>query len=177
MSTAASRDRLARILLGLLGPADRRPAPESLAGMDDDDWQQLLLMAHRHRLSPALCWRLQSMPDARCPMPDARCPMPENIFATLKQDYRKFTIVSMKRLRDLALTFRVLHDTGIDGTALKGAYLAFNAYPHPALRPMRDLDVLVPAEQAMPVSECPQPLARSLTCAWPIRRSSRYRFS
>ena len=104
-------------------------------------------------------------------MPDARCPMPENIFATLKQDYRKFTIVSMKRLRDLALTFRVLHDTGIDGTALKGAYLAFNAYPHPALRPMRDLDVLVPAEQAMPVSECPQPLARSLTsdgrsCLW-----------
>ncbi len=79
MSTAASRDRLARILLGLLGPADRRPAPESLAGMDDDDWQQLLLMAHRHRLSPTLRRRLQSMPDA---------PIPENISATLKQDYR-----------------------------------------------------------------------------------------
>jgi len=33
--------------------------------------------------------------------------------------------------------------------ALKGAYLAFHAYPHPALRPLRDLDILVPRDQTL----------------------------
>src|SRR5262249_4180045 len=31
----------------------------------------------------------------------------------------------------------------------KGAFLAFHVYPHAALRPLRDLDVLVPRHEAM----------------------------
>jgi hypothetical protein len=44
---------------------------------------------------------------------------------------------------------RVLRAIGITPVFLKGAYLAFNAYPHAALRPLRDLDVLVPRSRSL----------------------------
>ncbi len=50
---------------------------------------------------------------------------------------------------ELPRVHRILANAGIPYVALKGAFLAYHAYPQPGLRPLRDLDLLVPAEQVM----------------------------
>ncbi len=42
---------------------------------------------------------------------------------------------------------------GVPYMALKGAFLSFHAYPNPALRPMRDIDILVPEPVALQTFE------------------------
>jgi hypothetical protein len=43
-----------------------------------------------------------------------------------------------------------LERAGLPHVALKGAWLAFHAYSHPAERPLRDLDLLLPADALLP---------------------------
>jgi hypothetical protein len=50
--------------------------------------------------------------------------------------------------RELLRVHGILEAAGIPHVALKGAHLAYCVYPHPALRPVRDLDILVRPEQA-----------------------------
>jgi hypothetical protein len=45
--------------------------------------------------------------------------------------------------RDLRTVLRALRAAGVPVIVLKGAYLAETVYPHPALRPMSDVDLLV----------------------------------
>ncbi|NCC36738.1 MAG: hypothetical protein EOM24_32705, partial [Chloroflexia bacterium] len=51
--------------------------------------------------------------------------------------------------RELVLIHRLLMGAGIPCLALKGAFLDFDAYPQLGLRPLRDLDILVPASDAL----------------------------
>ena len=48
---------------------------------------------------------------------------------------------------------RRLTAAGIAHVAMKGAYLAYHAFPEPGLRPLRDLDILVPADRAVEAYE------------------------
>lgn len=137
---------LADTLLALLAPASGRPEQAerltalALSAIDADGWQQLLRMVGRHRLGPVLRWRLRNAP---------RAGIPVALLTRLDQRYRRAAHASVKRQRDLVLLFRTLDEAGIPAVALKGAWLAWHAYPQPALRLMRDLDVLVPEAQAL----------------------------
>jgi hypothetical protein len=58
---------------------------------------------------------------------------------------RRFTAVQNLLLHhELGRILQSLRESGIPALALKGIVLAYSAYPDPSLRPMSDLDLLVP---------------------------------
>ena len=75
--------------------------------------------------------------------------IPEPAKQSFAASYKSWCMRVMMIQRELLLTVRILPRAQIPHVALKGAYLAFHAYPNPALRPMRDLDIMVPKAQAL----------------------------
>ena len=112
-----------------------------VSSLDEDDWGVILSMVRQHRLGPLLHWRLTRE--------KADVPVPEDVRETLAASFKKATWRALVLQRELLMIGRTLSDAGIPWVALKGAYLAFAVYPHPALRPLRDLDVLVPRKSAL----------------------------
>lgn len=132
--------QLQNLLLDMLSTR-RDVLPGAIAALDSSDWEVLLGMVRQHRLGPMLHWRLTR---ARGDLP-----IPETVRAELAASFKRATLRALVMQRELLLTHRLLEKAAIPHVALKGAYLAFHAYPHPALRPLRDLDVLVPKEQVL----------------------------
>jgi hypothetical protein len=99
------------------------------------NWQSFLAIASQD-LYPYLASRLE--PHAGCLQP-----IPEWEFL---RKARRCTAVHNLRLRhELAKAIEALKAAGIPAIALKGIVLAYTAYSDPSLRPMSDLDLLVPA--------------------------------
>lgn len=115
--------------------AEPLPAPEA------DDWHEIARLAQQHRLEPLLHWQTTRQPGA--------FEVPPAIAATWGDSFRAHAMRSLAWQGDLLAVHRVLQARGIPAVFLKGAFLATQSYPHAALRPLRDLDVLVPAAQAM----------------------------
>ncbi|MES2498082.1 MAG: nucleotidyltransferase family protein [Pseudomonadota bacterium] len=135
---------LPSLLLDLIAP--HRPFPaERIASLDEDDWQAIGVMAAEHRLRPMLHRRLaaQGAIDA----------VPDAMRADWAASHHRGALRSLTLQRDLMVLHDLLHETGIPYLALKGAYLAWHAYPEPGLRPLRDLDLLVPRDRAMELFE------------------------
>ena len=61
-------------------------------------------------------------------------------------DFRAMSANELCRANELKNIYKILADNNIDAAPLKGAYLAYNYYPHPALRSMSDFDILVRPE-------------------------------
>ncbi len=136
--------QLQLLLLDLLGTY-RPVSAESIAQLDDTDWAKIMDMAGQHRLKPLLHWRLQhEHPGLAVPAP---------ILTELADSFKRSSVRQMVMHRELILTVRALNQAGIPNLALKGAYLAYHAYPHPALRPLRDIDILVPKDKALEAFE------------------------
>jgi len=132
--------QLQHLLLDMFS-TERDVPVETVKALDDDDWERIMDMVREHRLGPMLHWRLSR---------ERRdLPIPEAIRTSLANTFKQTTLRSLVWQRELLLTHRILEQAGIPHVALKGAYLAPHAYPHPALRPMRDLDILVPKEKAL----------------------------
>lgn len=131
---------LQTLLLELLS-TQRRADPATVAALGERDWEVLLGMARRHRLMPLLHWRLEHE--------HTGVRIPPAVRDELAGGFRHSTLRVLRMQRELLLIHRILESVDIPHIALKGAYLAFYAYPHPALRPMRDLDILVPREMAL----------------------------
>lgn len=128
---ATSRSQLQQTLLALLAVHNREPKAVATAA----DWQSILVMARQHRLEPLLHWQLRNRPPL--------APVPQLIAAELAAEFRAQTLRSLE-LRGVIIGIqRCLRERRIDAVFLKGAFLAFQVYPHPALRPLRDLDILV----------------------------------
>ncbi len=132
--------RLQTLLLDFLSTR-RRVDQSTVAGLTERDWETLLGMARRHRVIPLLHWRLEHE--------QAGVHTPQAVREALAGAFRRSTLQALRMQRELLLIHRVLESVDIPHIALKGAYLAFYAYPHPALRPMRDLDILVPKEMTL----------------------------
>lgn len=130
---------LQSLLLDLLSP-DREVGRQELDALGPDEWRAIHAMARQHRLEPLLSWQL----DRRKP----RLGLPDDIRSSCAQAFERSTVRALKFQREVRLVHRLLDDAGIPHLPLKGAYLAFHAYPHPGLRPLRDLDILVPAARA-----------------------------
>lgn len=122
----------------LAGPPDA-PAP---AAPSDDGWQALLVAAHRHGVTPLLHRRIvEARPGRAIPAGTAR------FLERSRQASGLRAGVVAAQLREL---LDALARARIPAHPLKGAYLGAVVYGDPALRPMNDLDLLVPAEQVAP---------------------------
>lgn len=135
-----SLPHLQGLLLDMLS-THRQVEPSAIEALGGTDWEILLRMVHQHRLGPLLYWRLTRE--------RSYLSVPEVVKTGLAAGYKRATLRALVMQRDLLLTHRILNNAGIPHVALKGAFLAFNAYPHPALRPLRDLDILVPKESVL----------------------------
>jgi len=138
--TDAPKQLLQSRLLDLLS-THRSIDPDWIAELGQGGWQVLLGMARQHRVLPLLHWRLSRE--------RVGLPVPQPVRERLAIGFRRSAMNALHMQRELILIHRVLDGAQIPHLALKGAYLAFYAYPHPALRPMRDLDVLVQKETAL----------------------------
>ena len=113
----------------------------AIVALELPDWEILLRMVSQHRLGPLLHWRLTRE--------RSNLSVPEAVKAGLAASFKRATLHILAMQRELLLTHRILKKARIPHIALKGAFLAFNAYPNPALRPLRDLDILVPKDSVL----------------------------
>ena len=120
---------LRRRLLQLVGTGEFG----ALSGLNGADWQRLDQLAALHRLQPLL--HAQRGGDRAIPVV---------IRQAWRGAHRAAALQAMSHRAALADCWGLLEHAGYAPIALKGAWLAAHAYPEPALRPMRDLDLLVP---------------------------------
>ncbi len=129
MGGTVTRPALRRHLLDLIAEAPG-PAPD----LSPTDWDALDALAAEHRLQPLLHSHRRADPA-----------VPERLRAVWKAAHREAGLIAMTQRADLLDTVALLRAEGIEPVAMKGAWLAWHAYPQPTLRPMRDLDLLVPS--------------------------------
>lgn len=110
-----------------------------------DDWSKLREVARQHRLEPALHDFALSRGEPG--------EIPGALRRQWSEAFRTATVRSLRNRERLIRINEILCGADIPYAALKGSWLAYHAYPHPALRPMRDLDILVPAERAIETFE------------------------
>ncbi len=100
-------------------------------------WDALLAVADEQRVAPLLCHRLRHANQwPRLPRPWAE---------GLLTRYQESALRNALYLNALEEIVAHLNRAGIEPILLKGAALAYHFYPHPALRPMGDLDLWTPA--------------------------------
>ena len=100
------------------------------------DWQEVLRLAHWHRLGPALYHYLRST--GLLPT------VPEEPLAVLAADYFENGARSLYLGAERDAVVGALAAAGVDCVLLKGAALVELVYDDSAVRPMHDLDILVP---------------------------------
>lgn len=139
-SAATGNDDLTRLRAALLGLLAETPsaAPE----LTDDAWQAVDRMALLHRLRPLLHHRQHG-----------NAAIPPALRAGWHEAFRASAMTALVLAGELSATVAMLEQAGLAPIALKGAWLAWHAYPHPALRPMRDLDLLLTPDTVIPAFE------------------------
>lgn len=119
--------------------AGRPPlAPDEIEAIPESTWHTIAERAREHRLEPLLHHRWNG--------DDA---VPPAVRSSWAAAYRQSAIAALARRAALLALVEDLAGEGITSVALKGAWLAWYAYPEPAFRPLRDLDLLVAPEQAL----------------------------
>lgn len=135
---SARSDEIRLLLLDMLA-GDGRADCRTMSGLAPPEWEALAAMARQHRLEPLLHRNLEALP---------QWPVPEDIRERWRASFRRAAFRALACERVIGRIARQLDASGIPYAALKGAWLALHAYPHPALRPLRDIDILVPSERA-----------------------------
>lgn len=122
-------------LLNVLFLRDASFAP-TVNDLTAEDWAYLRYILLEHRLVPLMHWRLTHH------YPELPVPQAFRDFCSLQ--YKAWAFRALQVRRELLEIHRILTEAGIRHALLKGAWLAYHAYPRPAMRPMGDIDVLVP---------------------------------
>lgn len=121
------------LLLDLI--STHRPVSSAqLEALAPEQWQRMLAMAIEHRVDVLLYWRL---------VRERAMTLPATIQQRLASRFHRATLRSLCLQRQLLQLDKTFCDAQIPYLALKGCQLA-GLYPHCALRPMRDLDLLFP---------------------------------
>lgn len=144
MAAAASgstQSVLRRLLLAMIaaGPFD----VDALVGLSDDDWSALDRMAAQHRLQPMLYVRFGELPA-----------IPSAVRNDWRGAYRYWKMMAVAARSELRKVSALLEAAGFSPIALKGAWLSEHCYADAALRPLRDLDVLVTPDTVIAAFEC-----------------------
>jgi hypothetical protein len=136
-------DQPTRVLLALSQAGDElEAAAAEAAALSPTQAQQLLTLLGRQRLGPWVSHQLEQT--------GWLVTLPEVLQSPLRQATARAKQRSARQRLALLHTVRCLQAHGIAAVALKGAHLAWQHYPQPWLRPMRDLDLLLPEEQIVP---------------------------
>lgn len=125
---------LTALLLDMLSTV-RQVEPARVAALTETDWAELDQMVLQHRLAPLLSHRHRQR--------GADWGLPDKIAHHWQARYRTASQRALRQQRALVEVGAVFDRAEIPYAALKGAWLAWHAYPQPALRPMRDIDFLV----------------------------------
>lgn len=133
-------ERLNEIILDLIVPNSARDLGAISAGLSASDWDYILVRGQEHRFLPLFYWTLDQS--------SALGHVPDHALRALKDALQKHTFRTLTTQREMLLLHRILTEHCIEHVFLKGAFLAHFIYPHPALRPLRDLDVVVRPEDA-----------------------------
>ena len=127
-------------LLGMLATVPIVPCA-SQGSLSSQQWIDLSTMASQHRLEPILHGKLRSSHDQRA--------IPLSVKDAWAAAFRQSAIHAMLAQSTLLKIAKTLEQSDTAYAALKGACLAWHVYTHPALRPMRDLDILVSPESVL----------------------------
>jgi hypothetical protein len=125
------------MLLGLLRAEDGMQA--DAIGMPPKAWDDILELALQHNVASLLDRALQA---GASPIP-----CPDHVRAQIDQARRATALDNLRNYGQLRRVARALRAAGIPVMALKGMHLAELVYRDISLRPMRDLDLLVPRSQ------------------------------
>ncbi|MCW5882406.1 MAG: nucleotidyltransferase family protein [Anaerolineae bacterium] len=141
MPSAPPTDPTLETLLAVCAQAVGHPAlytclTDAVKGLRS--YEGLAARAEAHGLAPLVYTHLQAADIALPP------PAQDELLAY----YLLHAHVSRVRGRALAEILAAFQSAGIEVLLLKGAALAYLVYPRPHLRPMRDIDLLVPAQAA-----------------------------
>lgn len=141
MPSAPPTDPTLETLLAVCAQAVGHPAlytclTDAVKGLRS--YEGLAARAEAHGLAPLVYTHLRA----------AGVALPPSVHDELRAAYMQHAHAS--RVRHAALTdiLTAFQATAIEVLLLKGAALAYLVYPQPALRPMRDLDLLVPVRDA-----------------------------
>jgi len=99
-------------------------------------WPYVLSSLPHRDLLPLLYHRLRRA--------GLRAQVPARVWARLEALYHLSLLRNDRLLAQLQEVLSALRNVGIEAVLLKGAALALTVYESPALRPMRDIDLLVP---------------------------------
>lgn len=129
---------LRKVLITLL---QEQPAAQ-LPSLAEKDWDEIDRLAGLHRVQPLLHHRHHE-----------NLAVPQEIRNRWNEAHRLSSFTALQHAGELATTTTLLQAAGHSPIALKGAWLAWHAYPHPALRPMRDIDLWLTPESVIAAYE------------------------
>lgn len=132
---AARTTQLNDTILALLMPGPAEGLGEKLASLSSEDWCYILDRSREHRLLPLLYHGLEQA--------DALTAAPAEVKSVLHNARHRHTLRALTAQRTILQLHRLLKSAQIGHVFLKGSYLAQFVYPHPSLRPMRDIDVVI----------------------------------
>lgn len=135
-----TRAALAGLLLDMLAEA-RLADRAALAALSEAEWDVIGDMTKQYRLAPLLHHQLLGR--------GADWPVPEALRARWARGWRAAGERSLAVQQALIAVAALADREGLAYAALKGAWLAWHAYPNPALRPMRDIDLLLSEADAL----------------------------
>ncbi len=105
------------------------------------DWGAVVALALRQGVAPLLHHRLQAE--------GAFASVPAPLARQLEEERRATGLVNLRNYGEFQRIARALNKAGIPLIALKGLHLAELVYRDISLRPMSDLDILVPRERVV----------------------------
>lgn len=132
-------DRMLRILRGELSSLQT-------ADLSEADWQAILDAARRHGILPLLFHAIRKDGTSH--------PVPPAVMDTLRKAFLGTAVANAHRFHFLHEIAAAFNARSIPLILLKGAHLAQFVYPDTGLRPMCDLDILIPAADLYPAAEC-----------------------
>jgi hypothetical protein len=112
-------------------PAQYERLKEAAASLQS--WDSLAHLAELHGIAPLVYTHLQA----------AQITLPESTENDLKAHYLRHTHANHIRTRALVEILKTFQAADIQALVLKGMAQAHLVYPHPRLRPMSDIDLLV----------------------------------
>jgi hypothetical protein len=100
------------------------------------EWNVLARKAHAEGVGPLLYWRLSKS--------EQILTLPQETQNFLKILYAGTMMQNQRRFKDLKNLAKLFYQTNISAVVLKGACFALTIYPNIGLRPMDDMDLLIP---------------------------------
>jgi hypothetical protein len=126
-------------LLLCLREDGREAKVANLQRFGEQDWREVVDEAARHQLMSVLFWELNQL--------TPEIVIPEDLHERLHQYSLQVALSNMKLYHELKIVLQAMNEADIPTIVLKGAHLAALVYPDISMRPMGDIDLMVPVER------------------------------